>query len=297
MFRAPQWHDATQTHFHQGRANPQGTGERFVRDFLQKSRVQSPKVCKTSVSRETFSKSHTSSLQNERFARDFLKNSHVKVCAMSVSCETAQKSSGNTHRSADIPAPPNNTRSHANPNVTATFTSTTTHNLTIPCAATKLAVHTLTRTKHCACHEMSPPSRLATSRFPAPATKIALPHLKARTKYCACHEKCQYHIMGASTKFAPHRTFGMISARSEHTRSHPPKSPFQLRLVTKTDLGPETQTPMARPHPTPQKHHSPNANPSGTAQKTADLTKCCAVKSSHFNILHVHVFPRYFTRI
>ena len=39
---------------------------------------------------------------------------------------------------------------------------------------------------------------------------------------------------------------------------------------------PETQIPMARPHPTPQKHNSPNANPNGTAQKTADLTKRCA---------------------
>ena len=86
--------------------------ERFVRDFLQKSHVKSqkrafrtrlpPKVTrqgsKTSVSYETSSKSHMSSPQNERFVRDFLKNSH------------------------------------ANHNVTATFTSTTTHNLPIPCA-------------------------------------------------------------------------------------------------------------------------------------------------------------------
>ena len=39
---------------------------------------------------------------------------------------------------------------------------------------------------------------------------------------------------------------------------------------------PETQIPMARPHPTPQKHDSPNANPNGTAQQSADLTKRCA---------------------
>ena len=128
--------------------------ERFVRDFLQRSRVKSPKrafrtrltpkvkaarrafrtrlppkvthqVSKTSVSRETSSKSHTSSLQNERFVRDFLKNSHVKVCKTSVSYEPS---------SFAIPAPQNNTRSHANPNVTATLTSTTTHNITIPCS-------------------------------------------------------------------------------------------------------------------------------------------------------------------
>ena len=66
--------------------------ERFVRDFLQKSHVKSPKrafrtrlppkvtrqVSKTSVSYETSSKSHTSSLQNERFVQDFLQKSHVK---------------------------------------------------------------------------------------------------------------------------------------------------------------------------------------------------------------------------
>ena len=80
--------------------------ERFVRDFLKKSHVKSPKrafrtrlpqkvtrqVSKTSVSYETSSKSHTSSLQNERFVRDFLKNSHVKVCKTSVSYETSSKS-------------------------------------------------------------------------------------------------------------------------------------------------------------------------------------------------------------
>ena len=74
----------------------------FVRDFLQKSHVKSPKrafrtrlppkvtcqVSKTSVSYETSSKSHVSSLQNERVVRDFL-----------------QKSSGNTHRSTHITQP------------------------------------------------------------------------------------------------------------------------------------------------------------------------------------------------
>ena len=80
--------------------------EHFVRDVLQKSHVKSQKqafrtrlppkvtrqVSKTSVSYETSSKSHTSSLQNERFVRDVLKNSHVKVCKTSVSYETSSKS-------------------------------------------------------------------------------------------------------------------------------------------------------------------------------------------------------------
>ena len=38
-----------------------------------------------------------SSLQNERFVRDFLKNSHVKVCKTSVSYETSSKSQAETH--------------------------------------------------------------------------------------------------------------------------------------------------------------------------------------------------------
>ena len=71
-----------------------------------------PKVtlrgCKTSVSYETFSKSHASSLKNERFVRDFLQKSRVQspkrafrtrfppkvtrqVSKTSVSCETSSK--------------------------------------------------------------------------------------------------------------------------------------------------------------------------------------------------------------
>ena len=53
---------------------------------------------------------------------------------------------------------------------------------------------------------------------------------------------------------------------------------------------PETQIPMAQPHPTP---HSPNANPNGTVQKTADLTKrcACAVNSSSTLTLQHLTFP------
>ena len=52
---------------------------------------------------------------------------------------------------------------------------------------------------------------------------------------------------------------------------------------------PHTQIPMARPHPTPQTHHSPNANPNVTAQQTADLTKrcACAVKCITFLARHI----------
>ena len=197
-------------------------GTLFVRDFLQKSRCEAarrafrtrlpPKVTrqvsKTSVSYETSSKSHTSSLQNERFVRDFLQKSHVKspkraFCTrlpQKLTCQSLQnerfardflqKSSGNTHRSTHItqpsfaiPAPPNDTRSHANPNVTATFTSTTTHNLPIPCA----------------CHESF---RVHTSnahkvlRVPRNVTSVTPRNL---TIPCACHKN------RTSTPQKPHK--------------------------------------------------------------------------------------------
>ena len=52
---------------------------------------------------------------------------------------------------------------------------------------------------------------------------------------------------------------------------------------------PETQIPMARPHPTPPKHDSPNANPNGTAQQSADLTKRCACAAKCITFLARHV--------
>ena len=117
---------------HQGRASPHGTAT---------SRTPCRHtICPhtTSVSYETSSNSHTSSLQNDRFVRDFLKNSHVKVCKRGFHTRLPpevkrERPSEHTHHAAlpssfAIPAPPNNTRSHAKPNVTATFTSTTTHN-------------------------------------------------------------------------------------------------------------------------------------------------------------------------
>ena len=112
-------------------------GTLFVRDFLQKSRCEAarrafrlrlpPKVTrqvsKTSISYETSSKSHTSSLQNERFVRDFLQKSHVKAPKRAFRTRLPQKqtrqtlqnerfvrdflpkSSGNTHRSTPIAQP------------------------------------------------------------------------------------------------------------------------------------------------------------------------------------------------
>ena len=149
-------------------------------DLRRGLRVKSPKRAFRTRLRQKLARQ---SLQNERFVRDFL-----------------QKSSGNTHRSTHItqscqavsrfqplqttsahtPIPMGQRHSPLPQLTTSRF----------PAPATNLSPSTrLTRTKYCACHEMSPPSHLATSRFPAPATRIALPRFKARAKSCACHEK------------------------------------------------------------------------------------------------------------
>ena len=123
-----------------------------------------------------------SSLQNERFARDFLQKSRVKspkrACRARLPPKVKRKHpSEHTHHAALLssfasPAPPNNTRSHANPTVTATFTSTTTHTLTTPRA----------------CHESF---RIHTSnahkvlRLPRNVTSVTPRNL---TIPCACHE-------------------------------------------------------------------------------------------------------------
>ena len=162
---------------------------------------ETSRVKSESISYETSSKSHTSSLQNERFVRDFLKKSHVKSPKRAFRTRLPQKLTSksakrafrtrlppkvkrkhpsehtHTHHAAlpssfAIPAPPNNIRSHANPFVTATFTSTTTHNLTVPCT----------------CHESF---RVHTSnaykvlRLPRNVTSVTPRNL---TIPCACHE-------------------------------------------------------------------------------------------------------------
>ena len=107
---------------------------------------------------------------------------------MGYSCRTLfvrdflQKSSGSTHQSTThhatlpssfaIPVPPNDTRSNANPNVTATFTSTTTHNLPIHCTGhASFRVHTSNA------HKVLRLSRNVTS---VTHRNLTIP--------CACHE-------------------------------------------------------------------------------------------------------------
>ena len=194
------------------------------------------------------------SLQNEHFVRvkrkHPLEHTHTHHAALPSSFAS--------------PAPPNNTRSHANPTVTATFTSTTTHDLTIPCA----------------CHEMSPPSHLATSPF--------------------CHEnrtstpQNPHKVLRLPRKvtISSHVRFNNIctSTRSEHTPIHQNRISAETCHENRASMPhPETQIPMARPHPTPQKHDSPNANPNGTAQQSADLTKRCACAAKCITLLARHV--------
>ena len=134
-----------------------------------------PKVtlrgCKTSVSYETSSKSHASSLKNKRFARDFLQKSN-RSTHITQPCQAISRFQPLQMTPAHTPIPMRQRHSPL-PQLTASR---------FPAPATNLSASTrLTRTKYCACHEMSPPSHIATSRFPAPATKIQLPHLKTCT--------------------------------------------------------------------------------------------------------------------
>ena len=143
----------------------------------------------------------------------------------------------------------------------------------------------------CACHESF---RVHTSnthkvmRLPRNVTSVTPRNL---TIPCACHEN------RTSTPQSPHkvlrlpRKVTMLSHVSlEWLRPVLSTLPStKLEISAETCEGnrasmphPETQIPMAQPHPTPQKTDSPNANPNGTVQQTADLTKrcTCAVKSS-----------------
>ena len=184
-------------------------------------------VSKTSVSYETSSKTHTSKSAKRAFRTRLppkVKRKHP---------------SEHTHHAAlpssfAIPAPPNNIRSHANPNGTATFTST--HNLTIPCA----------------CHESFP---IHTSnahkvlRLPRNVTSLTPRNL---TIPCACHENCTstlqipHEVLRLPRKVttSSHVSFNKICTTPHvwndfdpfRAHSHPSKSPFHLRLVTKTEL-------------------------------------------------------------
>ena len=150
-------------------------------------------VSKTSVSCETSSKSHASSLQNERFVRDFLKNSHVKVCKTSVLYETSSKSQAETPIGAHTSRSPakqfrDSSPSKPHPLTRQSQCDSDIHLYRNSQPHDSLRLPRIFRVHTSNAHKVLRLPRNA-SRFPAPATRIALPRLKTRTKSCACHEK------------------------------------------------------------------------------------------------------------
>ena len=126
--------------------------ERFARDFLKYSHLKSAKqafrtrllpkvrrqVCKTSVSYETSSKSHASSLQSERFVRDFLQKSNVKSSGKPMGAHDSSPSKQRplTRQSqcqSDIHLH-HSSRPHDSLCLPRNVTYDTPRNLTIPCA-------------------------------------------------------------------------------------------------------------------------------------------------------------------
>ena len=128
---------------------------------------------------------------------------------------------------------------------------------------------------------------LATSRFPATTTKIALPRLQTRQNYCAYHEKSQYHIFMPSAKFTLHHRFGMISTRSEHTTTHqnhnfscgawdwdwPRKNPTQIHNVTAT-----SNTPKAPPS---KRHKTMHLHSEIMLHASTSYVSACVLANSH----------------
>ena len=193
-----------------------GTLEAFRTRFPPKVTRQ---VSKTSVSYETPSNSHAPSLQNDRFVRDFLQKSHVKspkrafrtrlfqkshvmapkraFCTrlpQKLTCQSLQnerfvrdflpKPSGNTHRSTPIAQ---------------------------PCQAVSRFETTPAHTPIPMSQRHSPLPQRTTSRFPAPATNLSASTRLTRTRYCACHE------MSPPSQSQPHDSLRLPRKSHFHT--------------------------------------------------------------------------------
>ena len=154
-------------------------------------------MCKTSVSYETSSKSHPSSLQNEHFARDFFQNSLVKYPKRDFLKNSPFKSAKRAFRAR---LPPKSRfesakrafRTRLPPKVKREARST---HIDHPCRAVSRFQPLQTTPAHTPIpmsQRHSPPPQIATSRLPVPATKIyvstRLTHTHTHTKYGACHE-------------------------------------------------------------------------------------------------------------
>ena len=248
--------------------------------MLQNSRVKSAKLAFRS---RLSSKFHSSSLQNERLARDFLKNSlHFarfppKVTRQSLQSEHFardfhQKSSRKPHRN------------------THTYTHTHTQTSNSPakqfCDSIPSNQHPRTGQSQCHSdihlHRSSQPHDSLHLRLlrkfarPSPRLQHELSTTSATPRNltipCAYHQKCtstlpdRHKVLRlprkvTSAKFATTPHVGTISARSEHTPTHQ-----NHNLASKQQ--PETQVPMSQPHPPPK-----NTTPQTPIPYT------CAVKS------------------
>ena len=192
----------------------------FARDFLKNSHFKSAKRAFRTRLPSKFTR------QVSKTSASF-KTSSNKVSHMSKSPKRAfrtrlppkvkrEATSEHTHQAAlpssfAIPAPPSNTRSHANPNVTATLTSN--HNLQ-PHDSLRLP-------RKFARPHLQPDKVLRLPRNVTSATPRN--HLRLPRKlhfHTSKPAQSTVIIMLASAKFTPHHTLGMISTGSEHTPIH-----------------------------------------------------------------------------
>ena len=176
-----------------------------------------------------------------------------------------------------IPAPPNNIRPHANPNVTSDIHLYHSHN-SQPHDSLRDSFRVRTSNAH------------KVLRLPRNVTSVTPPNL---TIPCACHEnrtstpQNPHEVLRLPRKvtISSHVSFNKICAAphiwNDFDLSTLPSTKIAISAETCHENRasmphPETQIPMARPHPTLQKHDSPNASPNATAQQSAALTKRCA---------------------
>ena len=171
---------------------------------------------------------------------------------------------------------------------------TTTHNLTTPCACHEsFRVHTSNA------HEVLRLPRNVTSVIPR---NLTIP--------CACHEnrtsipQNPHKVLCLPRKvtISSHVSFNKICT-TPHAWNDSPKSPFQLRLVTKTELQCNTLKRKSKWHDHIQHPKNTTIQTLITMELRSELrisqNAAPAQRNHppHFNLLHIHTIPRYFTRI
>ena len=146
------------------------------------------------------------------------------------------------------------------------------------------------------------------AQSPAPATTCDLRHTSHPHDSLRLPRKSHFHASKHAQSPAPAtKSENIISCELQHNLHHttrlecfrPVLNPLpSTKIAISSETchenrasmpHPETQIPMARPHPTPQKHDSPNANPNGTAEHSAHLTKRCTCAAKRITFLARHV--------